>query len=542
MIRSALIFLAPLLLAATSLPLSPDAIDALAAPKAKQAPGCAISIVQDGALAFARGYGLADLATGRAITPDTSFNVASMTKQFTAAAIGLLIAKGKLSETGDIRRFLPELRDYGAPITVANLLNHSSGLRNHMALAAFQPTDHLPTHAQALALVFRQSALNFAPGTRHQYESPNYVLLAEIVGRVSGMSHEAFLDRRILAPLGMTRSGFAESGRARAYAASRDGGFVLQEAVNKARGSSGLQSSVRDFARWMANYDRLKVGGPALRQRMLSTSTLVEGTPISYRYGLVKEPSYGGIPGLLRISHGGQTAAFRSVFSWFPGKGFGTVVLCNHTTDARAIEGPILDAWLKRQPRLATAAVVEPAEVPLDPTEVERLAGTYYDTIDDDIRDFEVKDGKLSLRYFGQSYPLAHRGDGRFGFFDQGEFRFTADADQSVSMREVMSGQAPLGFVKLTTPPSQKLADFAGRYRSTDVDGEVAVTVDGIGLTLRYGAGQARLRPIAVDRFSGPEDDFNHVAFARNAAGALTSLTLTVSSGITRMRFDRVAP
>src|SRR5690349_14038640 len=155
---------------------------------ADDAPGCAVAIVQDGAIAFEQGYGLADPKTGVVINSRTAFNIASMTKQFTGMAVALLIADGKLRESDDVRTFLPELKDYGTPITVANLLNHSTGLRNHMALAAFQPGDHLPSHAEALALVFRQSALNFTPGTRHQYESPNYVLLAEIIARVSGMS------------------------------------------------------------------------------------------------------------------------------------------------------------------------------------------------------------------------------------------------------------------------------------------------------------------------------------------------------------------
>jgi CubicO group peptidase (beta-lactamase class C family) len=156
-------------------------------------PGCAAVVIADGRIVAEATSGLADLSTIRPMTPDTPVNVASMTKQFTGMAIALLIGEGKVHEDDDIRRYLPELKYYGRPIRIANLLNHSSGLRNHMALAAFQPGDHLPNHQEALALVFRQSALNFAPGTRHQYESPNYVLLAEIVSRVSGRPYPAFI-------------------------------------------------------------------------------------------------------------------------------------------------------------------------------------------------------------------------------------------------------------------------------------------------------------------------------------------------------------
>lgn len=517
---------------AACLPLAPAEIDRIMAVKA-DGPGCAVAIVEDGRTVFARGYGLADLDAKRPVTPDTVFNVASMTKQFTGMAVALLIADGKLGEQDDIRKYLPELRDYGAPIRVAHLLNHSSGLRNHMALAAFQPGDHLPSHEEALALVYRQSALNFAPGTRHQYESPNYVLLAEIVGRVSGMGYERFVAERILTPLGMANSGFATPSLARAYAPSPDGGFRLQEKVNGARGSSGLLASVEDFALWMANYDRLAVGGGGARERMLSTSTLADGTPLTYRYGLVKEIDYSGVAGLTRISHGGQTAAFRSAFSYFPGRGFGSVVMCNHLTDARGKEQAIADAWFKRH--FPASAAKEAAVAAFDLALFERLAGTYFSGADDEVRSFAVKEGQLAFEYYGQAYPLSYLGGGRFGFPGlEGAFVF---ADGSV--REEFAEQAKLAFAKLPSPPAQDFAPFAGRYRSADVDGEVIVEARPGGILLRYPAGEAELKPIARDRFSNPAADFNHVAFQRDAAGRVSGLSLSVSSGITRLRFAR---
>jgi CubicO group peptidase (beta-lactamase class C family) len=500
-------------------------------------PGCAVALVDHGKVTFAKGYGLADVETKRPITPDTTFNIASMTKQFTAMAIALLIADGKLAEQDDIRRYLPELKDYGAPIRVAHLLNHSSGLRNHMALAAFQPGDHLPSHKQALALVFRQSALNFPPGTRHQYESPNYVLLAEIVSRVSGQSYEQFLTNRIFRPLGMTATAFASPALARAYAPAKNGGWALQEKVNAARGSSGLISNVRDFAAWMANYDQLGVGGKAALDRMLSISTLADGTPISYRYGLEKEFDYAGVTGLTRISHGGQTAAYRSAFSYFPGRGFGDVVMCNFTTDAQAIDQALVSNFVgglkppqpAHQGGSGTAAAMR-AELPA------RLAGTYYSAADDDVRRFLVSEGGLALALFGQTIPLRWLGGQRFAIEDFGEFRFDGG-----SVTEVVEGQARLRFDRLPPAPQQDLAEFSGTYRSQDVDGPVTIAARGDKLTIRYPAGEAELTPVGRDHFSGQEFDFNSVRFRRAAGGKVDGLTLSVASGITRLRFARVA-
>lgn len=517
-------------------PLSPTEIQNLVK-VAADGPGCAVAIVQDGEIVFEQGYGLADLERKVPITPATSFNIASMTKQFTGMAVALLIADGKLRESDDIRKFLPELKDYGAPITIANLLNHSSGLRNHMALAAFQPGDHLPSHQEALNLVFRQSAVNFTPGTRHQYESPNYVLLAEIVARVSGMTYPDFLAARVLKPLGMANSGYAVAPPAVSYGGSAEKGWVRQDGVNKAQGSSGLNASVRDFAKWMINYDRRMVGGAAARAKMLSTSTLADGTAISYRYGLIKAFDFSGIKGLKRITHGGQTAAYRSAFSWFPGRGFGDVVMCNYMADAHAIDDAIVSAFVaKLKPPQAPSvggtgtAQALPANLPA------RLAGTWYSDADDDIREFMVKDGRLALRYFGDDYPLEFRRPMTFAFPDQGEYRFSPDG----GMDEVFQGQAQLEFRRLQSPPIQSLADFGGTFRSADVDGVVTIAAKGEDLAIVYPAGKATLRAIGSDHFASPEEDFSSVRFSRDQDGRVSGLTLTTSSGIRRLRFARV--
>lgn len=523
------------LIAAASPPLSPAELQNLVS-VSTGGPGCAVAIVQDGEIVFEQGFGLADLDTKAPITPATSFNTASMTKQFTGMAVALLIADGKLKESDDIRTFLPKLRNYGTAITIANLLNHSSGLRNHMALAAFKPGDHLPSHQEALALVFRQSALNFTPGTRHQYQSPNYVLLAEIVARVSGMAYPDFLERQVLKPLGMTNSGFITAGLARAYGGSAEKGWTIQDKVNRAMGSSGLQSSVRDFARWMINYDRLTVGGADARAKMLSTSRLADGSAIPYRYGLIKQADYAGVKGLTRIAHGGQTAAYRSAFSYFPGRGFGNVVMCNHMANANGVDQAIVSAYVGKLKPPQPATVGGSGTAPAMPAELPgQLAGTWYSAADDDIREFTVKDGGLALRYFGEDYPLQFLGGSRFAIPGQGEFRFSRDG-----MEEAFDGQARLRFARLTPTAAQPMADFAGTYRSTDVDGPVTITVKGDKLGLTYPAGEATLRQIGRDHFASPEEDFSSVRFERSSDGRVSGLSLTVSSGITRLRFARV--
>jgi CubicO group peptidase (beta-lactamase class C family) len=528
------LFLIPLLTAQPASAAIPQAgLEKLIAAEAG-GPGCAAVVIQDGRVVAEAASGLADLTTRRPMTLDTPVNIASMTKQFTGLAIALLIADGKLTESDDIRRYLPELKDYGRPIRIEHLLNHSSGLRNHMALAAFQPGNHLPSHAEALALVFRQSALNFDPGTRHQYESPNYVLLAEIVSRASGVPFQRFVATRILKPLGMTNSGFDLPTLAPAYA-KRDSQWLANARTNKAMGSSGLQASPRDFAKWMLNYDRPTVGGEAARARMLSISTLGDGSPISYRYGLVKEFDYAGVKGLTRISHGGQTAAYRSAFSYFPGRGLGSVVACNHPADARAIDLAILSALVAPLVPPKPSQMGGSGTAPGMPVDLPaRLAGLYYDAEDDDVAEFVVDDGSLALRAFGANYPLGFRGGGRFELPGEAEFDFTGD-----KLSAKFEGQARLSFTRLPAFERQAPNPFLGNYRSDDVDGPITISEDGKRLKLLYPAGSASLRQIGTDHFASPEEDFSSVRFVRGADGRVTGLALTTLSGLMRLRFRK---
>lgn len=498
-------------------------------------PGCAVGVIEGGRLVHARGYGAADLSTGRPITPRTAFNIASMSKQFTAAAIGLLIADGRLDEEDDVREFLPELPDYGRTIRIRHLLHHTSGLRNHMALAAFQPTGPLPTHEEALSLVFRQGAANFRPGTRHQYESPNYVLLAEIVERVSAMPFERFLKERIFLPLGMKDTGFASPALARAYNFRPDGSLALNEAVNRARGSSGLLSTVEDFSKWLAALGDGKIVSKPLLRRMLAGTTLEDGTAIAYSYGLQVERDHGAVPGLTMIAHGGQTAAYRSTFSYFPDHRFGIVMLCNASNAPLHLAQEIAAEWVKSKFRPAAIAAATPPSAPLAPGEAARLAGIYHDPKGDELRSFTAEGPALKLAFFGQAYPLAPLGGGRFALEGLGEFRFDGER-----MVETGPGRPALAFTRLAPPGPRPLEAFAGRYGSREVDGEIAFRAEGGRLTMKLPAAEVPLEPIAADAFAAPGQGFGRIAFERDSSGAVAGLTLSTLSGISRLRFERL--
>ena len=192
-------------------------------------PGCAVGVAVGGKPVLLKAYGMADLEHDVRNTPDTIFEAGSVAKQFTAMAVQLLAGDGKLSLDDPVRKYIPELPDYGKPLTIRHMLTHTSGLRDWgsvASIAGWPRTTREYTHAHVLDIVSRQKSLNFDPGTKWSYSNTGFNLAAVIVSRVSGMSFAEFSKQRIFAPLGMTHTSWRDDhtrivkGRAIAY--SRD--------------------------------------------------------------------------------------------------------------------------------------------------------------------------------------------------------------------------------------------------------------------------------------------------------------------------------
>src|SRR5678815_1093995 len=173
-------------------------------------PGCTVGIVRNDSLIFSKGYGMANLEYAIPNTPATVFHMASISKQFTAFAIVLLAAQGKLKLDDDIRKWLPWFPDLKEKITIRHLLNHTSGIRDQWQLLAMSGTrlDDVITQAHIVKILSKQQALNFKPGEQYNYSNSGYTMLAEIVRSVSGQSLRQFTDSAIFKPLGMNDTHF----------------------------------------------------------------------------------------------------------------------------------------------------------------------------------------------------------------------------------------------------------------------------------------------------------------------------------------------
>jgi CubicO group peptidase (beta-lactamase class C family) len=252
--------------------------------------GCAVGVYRGGEIVLARGYGVASIEDGRPITSRTTFNLGSASKPFTALAALMLEGRSQLSMDDDVRRWVPELPNYGRPIRVRDLLQHTSGVRDFQTLQLLSRRA-VTTQPQFLELIASQRALNFEPGTRHEYSHSDFGVLGLVVERIVGRPFGEHLQDAVFDPLEMKGSFVDDLGngpvrdRAFGHLVSPQGPSV-QFPDSQTFGGDNVYSSVEDLAHWDRNFDNPKVGGAAAIARMLSRPTLPDGETIPYAYGL----------------------------------------------------------------------------------------------------------------------------------------------------------------------------------------------------------------------------------------------------------------
>jgi CubicO group peptidase (beta-lactamase class C family) len=314
-------------------------------------PGCALAVLQNGGVVYERGYGRADVEHDAAITPTTPFHVASVSKQFTAAAVLLLAERGKLSLDDDVRKYIPELPDFGVTMRIHHLLHHTSGLRDQwdlLQLAGWRYSLNLITDADAMSLITRQKNLNFPPGSKYLYSNTGFTLLGQIVKRVSGLSLREFTTKDIFEPLGMTNTHFRDDhaeiikGEALGYVPTKDGRFRLSVTNFYTVGATSLYTTVEDLAKWDENFYSPKVGGPDFTLLMTQTEKLSSGKGNDYALGLV----LGKYRGLPTVEHSGSDAGYRSNIIRFPQQHFSVVSLCNIPVNPAVLNRKVADLYL----------------------------------------------------------------------------------------------------------------------------------------------------------------------------------------------------
>ncbi|HWZ82062.1 MAG TPA: serine hydrolase domain-containing protein [Terriglobales bacterium] len=312
-------------------------------------PGCAVLVVKDGKPVFRKGYGVTDLRTRHAIGPETNFRLASLTKQFTAMAIMLLVHDGKLQYEDRLTDVFPGFPAYGKAITIRHLLNHTSGLLDYEGIMEKQhpgvPDEKIPQihDAEVLELLKQQTTTKFPPGTRWDYSNSGYVLLAMVVEKKSGMGFGDFLRERIFVPLEMRNTIAYEKGKNdvahRAYGHTLTGGRwrqTDQSSTSATLGDGGVYTSLDDLEKWDRALSRHSLLSEKEMQPALSAPAVVDGPPLQMTDGS-PAPLYGfgwflsSLQGHRRYAHYGETVGFRTAIQRFPDDGLTVVVLANRS-------------------------------------------------------------------------------------------------------------------------------------------------------------------------------------------------------------------
>ncbi|MEO8026132.1 MAG: serine hydrolase domain-containing protein [Bryobacteraceae bacterium] len=501
-------------------------------------PGCAVGVAQHGAVVMRAGYGMADLERNVPITAGSVFESGSVAKQFTAAALILLEQQGRISLDDPMRKYLPELADYGAPLTIRHVLSHRSGLREWRPIATFagrREGTYVYTNEDLLRMAAHQRALNFDPGTHYSYTNTGFNISTILVERAlgDGKTFQQYTQDVLFGPLGMTHTRWRDNIRKvvpnRALAYGRVGDELEQQTpIENIIGAGGLLTTVGDLLLWNENFTSAKVGGPEFVKFQQTPAKLNNGRAISYAAGLVVSEA----DGLRLVAHSGSTGGYRTWLGRYPDQGVSVAVLCNSAQANPTRLG-------QDTARLWTGATAKPvtSSFNADPVKLKSMAGHYRKLRDNTVSELKFNDGKLT---FGLA-TLAAVEPGKFvaAANPHVEYRFQ---DGDPSRLEVTTPDDEVAYVRVQPvhPTPADLRPLLGKYESEET-GSVLTVASGSTpgeLSLRIASGEPiRLRPTFRDGFSMPTG--SSIFFVRDSTGKVIAL----SAGEDRvwdLRFKRV--
>ena len=517
-------------------------------------PGCALGVYQDGKILYARGYGMASLEHGVALSPRSVLDVGSISKQFTAMVMLILQKEGKLALDDPIRKYIPEMPAYADKITLRRALSQTSGLRDLYVMMGQTGRTFAGDTIDALRVITHSAEPNYEPGARYLYTNSGWILAAQIVYRLTGKTLAQFAEERIFAPLGMNDTRILADANtiipngAEGYAPRQGGGFRLARSTydGAIMGAGAVHTSVEDFGRWLNNYDLATVGGRDIIETMTTATMLNDGTPArsgpnqAYAIGL----NVGTMRGLKVVSHGGSWAGYRGHFLRFPDQHFAVSTFCNLTTSgpdslARKVAGIYLAD--RMQPDSATAWTVALAGEPrvdVPTASLRALAGVWRNVERGEVRRMRIVGDTLFTFGGGERTRIVPLGGGRFRAEAGAELRFEGDqASPSRMIVRTTGDTATYTRADTVALTPAKLAEYAGDYHSNEVEATHSWRVEKGQLVLY--ANDRRLGVLEPTYKDGFLRGGNVIDVQRDAKGRITGF-LVEAGRVRHLRFTRV--
>lgn len=508
-------------------------------------PGLTIGVIQDGKLIYHDSRGSVNLEYEVPYNDSTVFGLASVTKQFTSACVGILAYQGKLSIYDDVRKYVPELAFYGDTIRIKNLLNHTSGIRNHnvlLDLAGFDFKHRGYTNKMIQELMFRQSGVNNVPGEKMLYSNTNYVLLALIIERVSGMTIHQFAKKELFEPLDMTDS-FYESDLDRvvvnrAYPYYKEGDvYKHPTSLTLCIGAGGMKSTVLDLAKWTQVFLDKSHPFSQLKAFLTQLDTLNNGEKMKHARGMFISP----YKGYKTFNHSGRGVGMRSQFICIPELNIGVVVYSNSEhIDAVDVSYKILDLFINEP-------IKEEEINPSDdnsPIQLHTFAGTYQE-LNSDLRMeiFVENDTLKALSSLGRipnsltptrttSFSRADNPSVTYSFFSQKELE---------SQLHVDFGGAIFYFEKVTLreAPNQNLAEYTGTYYSPELEVTYSLQISDNQLTLSYPNHKGLVLTEGVKDTFGANRRTKY-AFKRNEEKKIIAFEVSAEGTVKNILFEKI--
>jgi CubicO group peptidase (beta-lactamase class C family) len=523
-------------------------VDQAAAQLYKDTPGAVVGVIRGGKLSFVKGYGAADLTYGMPFTAETPTNIGSSSKQFTGFALALLASRGKLSLDDDVRKHIPELKDFGKKITLRHLLTHTTGYREFINTLIIEGRQVLEgdyiAPDEAIKVINRQPTLQNEPGAEFNYNNSAFSLATVVVERVTGRPFAEWMREEVFLPLGMTKTwvranpGQIIPRRSIGYIPG-EGGFREVRDLHSSAGAGGIYTTPGDVAKWLRNFKTGQLGGQAVIKEMTTSFVLNDGKPSNYGYGVFLDSTRG----VRRWQHGGNDLAHSSTFVYYPDLDAGYVVFSNYQGVPGGIAGVVADAFFGQHMTPQRATVASGGSVDVPTSTLRRYAGKYeMTTLGGLLLNVELQGRQLQIQLPGQpSLPLRPTSMTSFEVVGApARITFNTAADSAVEGITFQQGGDHPGRRVVEKPPAD-LSIFAGRYFSEELETYYDLSVEDGKLVIRH----RRFGPVPLTHTSG--DSFSgvlpvtQVVFARDAEGKVTGF----EAGNGRARgivFKKVSP
>ena len=508
-------------------------------------PGAAVVVVKDGQVVHKNTYGLADYENKIPLSNQSVFDIASVSKQFAGYAIALLEKEGELTLEDDVRTYIPEFPDFGHTITIGHLLHHQSGLRDWpgtMLLAGVQFDDVL-TFEQIVAMAYQQEALNFVPGTRYSYSNTGYNVMVEVIQRITKQSFRQWTKENIFQPLGMKHTFFKDQynesipNGVKSYFKESDKNYNevddLKRSTNAltALGSSSLQTTIDDFARWLQYLDSEEAKD--IVTQMQGTMPMKDN-PADYAYGIGID-SY---KGLRQLDHSGNWASFNTYMAYFPDQHFSVAVFLNYENWAEGFANKVTDIYLKDEYQkeeerrgktwfyYEAPPTTTPRKLNLDRS---LYTGIYYLEKYLSYLHITEEEGQLYVQATDEDrFPMQAVSATKFWVEAYSSYIYF-NADRSGNMKSVTYHKS---LCERRPPiPSEKVQDFSvyeGSYFSRELNTSYQIVLkDGQLYLSHLRNGQVSLEQLWQDGFRSKTIYAPRVDFQRNTKGEIEALMIS---------------